>query len=291
MDGKTVVLTGASLGIGKVTALALARLGARLVLICRDPGRGSVVVDAIRSGGGSAELIQADLSVMDQVRRAGSEVLGLCPRIDVLINNAGAVNQRRSLTSDGLERTFATNHLAYFLLTRLLLERLTESAPARVINVASDAHRAAPFISFDDLNAERAYGAWRRYAESKLANILFTRELARRLEGSGVIANSMHPGGVATGFGLNSTGPVHYLGRAAQLFMLTPEQGADTVIYLASSPEPAAANGKYFYKRREKTPRPQAEDDAAAERLWEVSERLIALSGQAKETRSPMTLS
>lgn len=276
--GRTIAITGASNGIGLSAAVTLTGMGARTILVCRDRGRGEAAVAAARKTGGSSELVAADLSSQAEVRRAASEVLSLAPRLHVLVNNAGAINPKRELTVDGLERTFATNHLAYFLLTSLLLDRLKASAPARIVNVASVAHGRAPAgIPFDDLNAERGYSAWRAYGESKLANILFTRELARRLEGTGAVANSMHPGVVATGFGANSGGLLRLAMRLARPFLLTPEQGADTIVYLASSPEAASVTGRYFVKRREVEPRPAALDDGAAKRLWEVSEKLTDL--------------
>lgn len=279
MKDKTVVITGASNGIGKAAAVALAKLGARVVLVCRDAGRGRAAADEASRAGVKAELVLADLSAMKEVRRAADELLRLCPRLDVLVNNAGAMNQTRETTADGFERTFATNHLAYFLLTNLLLERLKTSGPARIVNVSSHAHRrASKGLPFDDLHAERGYNSWDAYGQSKLANILFTRELARRLEGCPVAANAMHPGIVATGFGLNSTGLFNLAIRAFQLLMLTPEQGADTIVYLASAPEAGSMKGRYFVKRREQTPKLPALDDAAARRLWEVSERLTGLA-------------
>ena len=185
MAGKTVVITGASNGIGRSAAVALARMGARLVLVCRDRGRGQAVVSEVTALGARADLVLANLAEFAPVRAAAREILGLCPRIDVLVNNAGAIFEERSVTADGFERTFALNHLSYFLLTSLLLERLKESAPARIVNVASRAHWRAKAVDLDDLKGERSYSAWRRYGESKLANILFTRELARRLSGTG----------------------------------------------------------------------------------------------------------
>lgn len=277
LAGKTIVITGASAGIGRAAALELAKRGAHMLLVCRDLAKGSAVADAIRADGGQAELVLADLSVQAQVRRAAAELLDLAPRIDVLVNNAGAIFQTRSLAADGHEMTFATNHLSYFLLTNLLLERLKASAPARVVNVASVAHRRAKAIAFDDLRAERGYDAWMRYGMSKLANILFTRELARRLAGTGVTANSLHPGVVATGFGSNSTGLLRLLVKAARPFLLTAEQGADTIVFLASAPEASAWSGKYFAKRVESTLSKAAQDDAAALRLWSLSEELVGL--------------
>lgn len=279
MQGKTVVITGASNGIGKAAAVALARMGARTVLVCRDRERGAAAIREVEAAGEKAALVIADLSSMSEVRRAAAELLALCPRLDVLMNNAGAMNQKRELTADGLERTFATNHLAYHLLTRLLLDRLKASSPARIVNVSSGAHRrASGGMPFDDLNAERGYNQWDAYGQSKLANLLFTRELSKRMEGSGVVANAVHPGVVATGFGLNTSGPLNWAIRFLQTFMLSPEQGADTLVYLASAPEAGLVSGKYFVKRRERTPQPQALDDTAARRLWEVSEKLAGLA-------------
>lgn len=270
MKGKTCVITGATSGIGRAAALELGRRGARLVLVCRDRGKAAAVAAEL----GGAGLVIADLSVQAEVRRAAAEVLALAPRLDVLVNNAGAMFQERSLTADGLERTFAVNHLAYFLLTELLLERLKASAPARVVNVASDAHTPAKGIPFDDLDGARDYGGLARYSQSKLANILFTRELARRLEGTGVTANALHPGGVATGFAGGTTGLLGFVVRLARPFMLTPEQGARTVVWLACAPEAAGVSGKYFAKCRERRPNRAAQDDALARRLWDESERL-----------------
>ncbi|MBI3297566.1 MAG: SDR family oxidoreductase [Elusimicrobia bacterium] len=277
LDGKTIALTGATAGIGRAAALELAGRGARMLLVCRDRAKGEAVVGTIRAAGGAAELVLADLSLLSEVRRAGAELLALAPRLDVLVNNAGALFQRRELTAEGHELTFATNHLSYFLLTRLLLERLKAGAPARVVNVASAAHRRAKTEAFDDLRAERCYDGWQRYGLSKLANILFTRELARRLEGTGVTANSLHPGVVATGFGLNTTGLLKLLIKAAQPFELTPEQGADTVVWLAASPEAAGVTGKYFARRVEARSTAAAQDDDAARRLWTLSEGLCGL--------------
>ncbi len=274
MKGKTCVVTGATSGIGRVTALELGRRGARLVLVCRDRAKAAAVAAEI----GGAEVVVADLSVQADVRRAAAEVLALCPRLDVLVNNAGALFQERRLTADGLESTFAVNHLAYFLLTLLLLERLKAGGPARVVNVASDAHRPAKTIPFDDLDGARSYSAVARYSESKLANILFTRELARRLEGTQVTANSLHPGGVATGFAGQTRGLLGLFVRLVRPFMLTPEEGARTVVWLASAPEAEGLSGRYFAKCREKRPTRAALDDALARRLWDVSEKLTARS-------------
>lgn len=274
IKGKTVVVTGATNGIGRAAAVELGRRGARLALVGRDRRRCADAADAVRAAGGRADVVTADLSLMSETRRAAAEVLDLCPRLDVLVNNAGAIMPERRLTAEGHEATFALNHLSYFLFTKLLLERLKASAPARVVVVASDAHRSASAFPFSDLKAEKGFTPMLRYGETKLANILFARALAKRLEGTGVAANALHPGVVATGFGADSKGLVGLFVRFARPFLLTPEQGAETLVHLAASPEVSGVTGRYFAKCREKTPRRPALDDAAAERLWELSEAL-----------------
>lgn len=274
MDGKTVVITGATNGIGRAAAIALGGMGARLILVCRDRPRGQAVVSEIEALGAKADLVLADLAEFAPVRAAAAQVLRLCPRIDVLVNNAGAIFQERSVTADGFERTFALNHLSYFLLTRLLLDRIKGSAPARIVNVASRAHWRAKAVDLDDLTGERDYSSWRRYGESKLANILFTRELSRRLAGTGVTANCLHPGVVATGFGRNSKGLINLMVRMAAPFLVTPEKGAETIVYLASSTEAAGVSGKYFVRCAPARTTAAAQDDDAARRLWELSERV-----------------
>lgn len=271
---KTVVVTGATNGIGKAAAVELGRRGARLVLVGRDRRRCADAADAVRAAGGRADVVTADLSLLSETRRAAAEVLALCPRLDVLVNNAGAIMPERRLTAEGHEATLALNHLSYFLFTKLLMERLKASAPARVVVVASDAHRSASAFPFEDLKAEKGFVPMLRYGETKLANILFTRALARRLEGTGVTANALHPGVVATGFGADSKGLVGLFVRLARPFLLTPEQGAETIVHLAASPEVSGVTGRYFAKSREKTPRRPALDDGAAERLWTLSESL-----------------
>lgn len=276
IKGKTVVVTGATNGIGKAAAVELGRRGARLVLVSRDRARCAEAAAAVRAAGAQAEVVVADLSLLSETRRAAAEVLALCPRLDVLVNNAGAIMPERRLTAEGHEATMALNHLSYFLFTKLLTERLKASAPARVVVVASDAHRSASGFPFDDLKAEKSFVPMLRYGETKLANILFARALAKRLRGTGVAANAMHPGVVATGFGADSKGIVKFFVRFARPFLLTAEKGADTLIELAASPVYTGVSGKYFYKRREKTPRRPALDDDAAERLWALSEALTA---------------
>jgi NAD(P)-dependent dehydrogenase (short-subunit alcohol dehydrogenase family) len=270
-------MTGATSGIGKVAAEHLARLGARLVLIARDRARGEAMVAKLNAAtpGVSHVIHYADLSRLAEIKRIAGEVAAAEMRIDVLINNAGAMFSRRAVTADGLERTFALNHMAYFVLTAGLRERLVSSAPARIINTASNAHRRG-HIDFDDLQSARSYRPFDVYGTSKFYNILFTRELARRLSGQGVTANSFHPGFVATRFGEESGGLLGVGLRFAKFFAKTPEQGAETLVYLASSPDVAALSGEYFYMCRRETLTAEARDDLIARRLWAESERLAA---------------
>src|SRR5579859_8180526 len=277
MNGKVCVVTGATSGIGKATATALARLGATVVLVGRDRDRTeAAAAEAGAAGGPPPRPEVADLASLEQVRGLAERLAGL-ERIDVLVNNAGLVLGERRVTADGLEHVLALNHLAPFLLTSLLLPTLTQSAPARVVTVTSDAHSAAR-LDLSDLNLERDWDSWRSYANSKLANILFTRELARRLEGTGVTANCAHPGVVRTGFG-RQAGPILRLGiTIARPFMLSPERGADTIVYLASSPDVADQTGGYYVKRQRREPSAAARDDAAARQLWEISEKMTGLA-------------
>ena len=279
MHDKTVVITGATSGIGQVAAEKLAAMGARLVLVARDKTRGEAQLARLRRlGTGANHAIHfADLSRLAEMKRVAVEIAAAEPRIDVLINNAGALFAARQVTSDGLELTFATNHLAYFVLTHGLRQPLRASAPARVVNVSSDAHKGKQ-LDFGDLQSEKNFRGFQVYGQSKLCNILFTRELARRWAGSGVNANCLHPGFVATKFGDQSGGLLSWGVRAAKMFAISPQKGAETIIYLASSPEVADANGLYFYKRQPATPTKQAQDDASARRLWQESERLAGIS-------------
>jgi retinol dehydrogenase-12 len=277
MKGTVCVVTGATSGIGKAAATALARLGATVVLVGRDRGRTEAAAAEIAPVSTSPPRAEvADLASLEQVRGLAGRLAGL-ERIDVLINNAGLVLGERVITPDGLEHVFALNHLAPFLLTSLLLPKLTASAPARVVTVTSDAHSAAR-LDLSDPNLEHVWDSWRSYANSKLANILFTRELARRLDGTGVTANCAHPGVVRTGFGRESR-PLLKLGIViARPFMLSPERGADTIVYLASSPDVAGQTGGYYVKRQRREPSAAARDDAAARELWELSEKLTGLA-------------
>jgi len=277
MRRKVVVITGATSGIGRVAAERLGGMGARLVLIARDRGRGQAVLDRLRTANPGVEhsAHYADLSSLAQAKRVAAEVAAE-PRIDVLVNNAGALFSSRHVTGDGLELTFALNHMAYFVLAHGLRERLLAGAPARIVNVASDAHRGAT-LDFDDLQSAAGYGGFKAYKRSKLCNILFTRELARRVAGTGVTANCLHPGFVASRFGDESGGLLSLGVRMAKIFAISPEKGADTIVYLASSPDVADANGLYFYRRRLAVPTSEAQDDAAARRLWSATAALAGV--------------
>jgi NAD(P)-dependent dehydrogenase (short-subunit alcohol dehydrogenase family) len=285
MTGKTVVVTGANSGIGYETAAALGAAGARVLVTARHADKGREALSSLTrrlDGSGQLQLVVFDLADLTSVRRGADEILGLAPRLDVLVNNAGLVLSERRQTVDGFETTFAVNHLGPFLLTNLLLDRLQSSAPARIVNVASSAHSAArKGMPFDDLQTTEArYRGMRVYGQSKLANILFTSELARRLAGSSVTANSLHPGTVRTGYGADgdARGLLAFGLKISQPFFLSPAQGARTSVYLASSPRVEGVSGKYFVKCEEKQPRKRAQDPEAARRLWQVSEDLVGLS-------------
>jgi NAD(P)-dependent dehydrogenase (short-subunit alcohol dehydrogenase family) len=282
MAGKVCLVTGATAGIGEVTARELARRGATVGLLGRSAERVGATARRIADQAGSSSVVPflADLSVQAQVRRVAEEIRGRFPRLDVLVNNAGAMFLKRQESVDGIEMTFALNHLAYFLLTNLLLDRLKAAGAARIICVASDAHRMAKAIDFDDLPRRKHYGGWRVYGESKLANVLFSTELARRLAGTGVTANALHPGFVATNFfaGDSMKGPLGSLMQiGARLVAISPENGAATSIYLATAPEVEGMTGLYFKKRRPVIPSAAARDEAAARRLWQVSEEMTGL--------------
>ena len=277
MNGKVCVVTGATSGIGKAAATALAGMGSQVVLVGRDRGRAEAAAAEIGAAAAVPPKVEiADLASMEQVRALAGRLAAL-ERIDVLINNAGLVLGERRATEDGFEYVFAVNHLAPFLLTNLLLPKLTGSAPARVVTVSSDAHSAAK-LDLDDPGQEHGWNSWRSYANSKLANILFTRELARRLDGTGVTANCAHPGTVRTGFGREGK-PLLRLGTTiARPFFLSPERGADTIVYLASSPDVAGETGGYYVKRQRREPSAAARDDETARRLWDISEKMTGLT-------------
>jgi len=277
MKGKRVILTGASRGIGRETALALGKMGADLSLIVRDPERGKVVADEVRAlgGGGEVEVFIADLSSIADVRRVGAEVLAKHDRIDILINNAGALLMDRQVTKDGHEATFATNHLGYFVLTKVLLDAVKKAPAGRIVNVASEAHRSGS-MKFDDLMGEKKYAGWFAYSASKLANILFTAELARRLEGTNVTTNCLHPGVIASGFARNNEGFVGFLAKLASPFLMSSENGAKTTLFLATDPSVVSTSGLYFDKSKPRKPSREARDASVAKRLWDVSEELTA---------------
>jgi NAD(P)-dependent dehydrogenase (short-subunit alcohol dehydrogenase family) len=274
MQGKICVVTGSNSGIGKETALGLARLGTTVVMVCRDQSKGEAAQREIKqkSGNPSVDLLIANLSSQYSIRQLAQAVKVRYQEVHILVNNAGMINSRhRTVTIDGIEKTFAVNHLAPFLLTNLLLDHLKASAPARIVTVASSAQNA---INFDDLQHEKRYNVWEVYGQSKLATILFTYELARRLEGSGVTANCLHPGVVST----NLAHDLHPLLQAmARLLFTSPEKGAQNSIYVASSPEVEGKSGKYFVNQREARSSAASYDLASAQRLWQESSQLTRL--------------
>lgn len=281
MIGKVVMVTGATSGIGEATAYALARKGASLVIVGRDGQRSQDVADSIRraTGNPGVEFLVADLSSQAQVRRLAHEFRQRHSRLDILINNAGAFFLRRELSADGIEMTLALNHLAYFLLTHLLLDLLKDSAPSRVVNVSSMAHLNAR-IDLSNLDCS----GWQGYGKSKLANLLFTYELARRLDGSGVTANALHPGLVASNIGMNNTGMVRWLKPLVNLFSISCEKGARTSVYLASSPEVEGVSGRYFVCCKEEPSSPVSRDRRLAQRLWQVSAELTGCGAPAESS-------
>ncbi len=269
IDGKTCIITGANSGIGKATAEQLARMGARVVMVCRGREKGERAKAEVekKSGSSSVELMVADLASLDSVRKFAHEYQEGHDSLHVLLNNAGVARIRRSLTVDGFETTFQVNYLSHFLLTNLLLPLLKKSAPSRIVSVSSVAHYGG-HVNFDDLQLERGYGVMRAYSQSKLALVLFTRELARRLEGTGVTANCLHPGAVATNIWGSALGPASFLGKLTRLFMLSPEKGAETQVFLASSRDVEGTSGEYFERKREKRSSTESYDATLADRLW-----------------------
>jgi NAD(P)-dependent dehydrogenase (short-subunit alcohol dehydrogenase family) len=280
MSGKTVLVTGATNGIGEATARALAAKGAHVFVHGRNPAKGRAAVEAIKkaTGNRAVEFVGADFAQLSEVRAMAQEMLRRAPTLDVLVNNAGRAQFTRTLTKDGFEAVFGVNHLAPFLLTNLLLDRLKERAPSRIIVLASNQHRG-PQLDFDDLNVENKFSFNRAYRQSKLANMLFMRALAKRLEGSGVTVNALHPGVVRTGIAMEG---LPFWGRLlaglVHPFLISADQGAKTSVYLASAPEVAGLSGRYFDKCKVAAQSAESQDDAAAEKLWAVSEKLVGLS-------------
>jgi NAD(P)-dependent dehydrogenase (short-subunit alcohol dehydrogenase family) len=278
MKDKVCLITGATSGIGQAAALTLAKMGATVILAGRSEKRCQNSITKIKreTGNQNVDYLLADLSVQAQVRALAAEFKSRYERLDVLVNNAGAFYAFRQVSADGIEMTFAVNHLGYFLLTKLLLETLKASAPARIVNVASNSH-LGEHLDFDNLELKRGYWAVRAYGRSKLANLYFTYELARRLEGTGVTVNAMHPGFVRTNMGANNGWLVRLFLPLVHLSSLTPEQGARTAVYLASSPEVEGVTGKFFVRDREVASDLVSYDESAAKRLWEISEEMTLI--------------
>jgi NAD(P)-dependent dehydrogenase (short-subunit alcohol dehydrogenase family) len=275
MKDRVVVITGATSGIGEIAADRLAQKGARIVFVARDRARGEQTRRHLQAVAAHTDhtVHYADLSGLSEMKRVAKEIADTEPHIDVLINNAGAMFTQRQVTEDGLERTFALNHMSYFVMTNLLLERLKATEGARIISTASDAHSGAQ-LDFDDLQSAKRHAGFAVYGRTKLMNILFTRELARRLAGTGVTANCLHPGFVATRFGDQSGGLLALGIGLAKKFALTPEQGAETIVYLASSPEVEGKTGGYYHKCKPATPSRAAQNDADSRRLWDASAKI-----------------
>ncbi|MGN6516176.1 MAG: SDR family oxidoreductase [Rhizomicrobium sp.] len=275
MHDKVVVVTGATSGIGEVAADRLAQKGARIVFIARDRERGEATRRHLRAIAGHTDhtVHYADLTRLAEQKRVAKEIADSEPQIDVLVNNAGAMFTTRQVTEDGLEKTFALNHMSYFVITNMLLDRLKATPHARIVSTASDAHKGAK-LNFDDLQSEHGYSGFGVYGKSKLCNILFTRELARRLAGTGITANCLHPGFVATRFGQNNRGLMGGVIKIAQNFALTPEQGAETIIWLADSDDANGKTGGYYDRKALAMPSRAAQDDADARRLWDISAKI-----------------
>jgi retinol dehydrogenase 14 len=278
MTGKTCLVTGGNSGIGKATALGLARMGATIVIVSRSKEKGEAAQTDIigRSGNRNVELMLADMSSMESVRQLANAFKARHEKLHLLVNNAGVYLTRRTTTADGLESTFATNHLGPFLLTNLLLDILKASAPSRIVNVTSDAHNGAK-INFDDLQGEKRFSGWQAYGQSKLAMILFTHELAKKLDGTGVTVNSAHPGVVRTNFA-NNNGFVTFGFRFLRPFFISPETSAKRMLYVATSPDLEGMTGKYFTKMHEVKSSQESYDEDSARRLWQISEQLTKAS-------------
>src|SRR5438552_1902099 len=279
MKDKVVLVTGANSGIGRAASLALAKMDATIVMVARNKERGEAARSEIikESQSNSVDLLLADSSSLVSVRQLATEFQRKFSKLHVLINNAGLFNQRRNVTTDGYENTFATNYLAPFLLTNLQLPTLEASAPSRIINVSSVGHYNG-HVNFDDLNLEKEYGGWKAYGQSKLALVLFTHELAKKLQGTGVTVNAVHPGTVATNIWTRPLGPAGFIMALPKLFMLSPERGAETIVYLASSDDAKDLNGEYLEKLKVKKSSDESYDEQVAQRLWDISAKLTHLS-------------
>ncbi|HEX9429936.1 MAG TPA: SDR family oxidoreductase [Candidatus Bathyarchaeia archaeon] len=279
MTGRICLVTGGNSGIGKATAIGLAKTGATVVIVSRSREKGQTAVNDIigKSGNTNVEIIQADMSSQNSIHEAADEFKARHEKLHVLINNAGVYLTKRTTTPDGFESTFAVNHLGPFLLTSLLLDILKASAPSRIVNVTSDAHKGAK-IDFDDLQGEKRFSGWRAYGQSKLAMILYTHELAKKLEGTGVTVNSAHPGVVRTNFAKNNGGLVMLGFRFLGMFFISPESAAKRILYVATSPDLDGVTGKYFTKMHEVRSSQESYDDDSAKRLWQVSEQLTRLA-------------
>lgn len=280
MRGKIVVVTGANSGIGKETARGLARQGARVVCVCRDRARGEAAVAEVKAqtGNDAVELRLCDLSSQASIRALSAELHRDLDRIDVLVNNAGVVNPERHTTADGHEATFALNHLGYFLLTRELLDLLKKGAPSRILNLSSHAQRFYGRIDWDDVMGERSYQSMKAYSQSKLANVMFTYELAKRLAGTGVTVNAIHPGAVATGFGSQYQGVMGFFMKVGRTFMRDAVKGAETVVWAASNPELEKETGQYFFDKKRARAVGFAYKEENQRRLWELSEKLTGVT-------------
>lgn len=277
MKDKIVLITGATAGIGKETAREIAAKGARVVIIGRSAAKTEAVAEELKKASGNEKIdaLVADLSLMSEIRRVAEEFKTKYARLDVLVNNAGAIFDRRETTADGLEKTFALNHISYFLLTNLLLETLKKSAPARIVSVSSMAHSFGK-IDFENLQSEKSFSKMSSYSASKLMNVLFTYELARRLAGTNVTANCLHPGAVASDFGDNLTGIIGWITQITKkIAFISPAKGAETSIYLATSPEVENVSGKYFDKKKAVESSAASRDENLQKRLWETSEQIV----------------
>jgi len=278
MAGRICMVTGANSGIGKATAAGLAEMGSTVILVCRNREKGEAALSEIKekSGNNSLDLMLADMSSMQSVRQLANEFRRKHDRLHVLVNNAGLFMLRRTTTGDGLETTFEVDYLSHFLLTELLIDLLKAGAPSRLVEVSSIAHYNG-HIDFDDLQGEKDYGGWKAYSQAKLAQVLFTYELARRLKGTGVTANCLHPGTVATNIWSRPLGRAGFIAKLTRIFMMGPEGGAETPIYLGSSADVEGVSGKYFTKKKEKKSSKESNDEQVARRLWLVSEELTGL--------------